>query len=230
MCLHSVYVHFTRLSHVLLVIHFTRSSLTLLVIHSTRSSHVALVTHSVCSPQCLCAHHNACVLTTMLVCSPQCLCAHRNACVLTTMLVCSPQCLCATDIRLRVEVESVGTPLTHSRYLRRHKGSYGPAIKAGQGSFPWQATPIPGLFTVGDSTFPGALGCWQPAMPAGLSSAAGSPPGLAGLSSAAGSRPCQHAFWGAGNLTFTAPLDSIFQCLCTSHKRMATVLSGNYPP
>ena len=81
MCLHSVYVHFTRLSHVLLVIHFTRSSLTLLVIHSTRSSHVALVTHSVCSPQCLCAHHNACVLTTMLVCSPQCLCAHRNACV-----------------------------------------------------------------------------------------------------------------------------------------------------
>ncbi len=73
----------------------------------------------------------------------------------------------------------VGTPLTHSRYLRRHRGSYGcgcplqpccpgraaimppsvhacsPAIKAGEGMFPGPITPIPGLYVAGDSTFPG---------------------------------------------------------------------------
>ena len=30
------------------------------------------------------------------------------------------------DIRQRCEVTMVGTPLTHKRFLRRHKGSYGP--------------------------------------------------------------------------------------------------------
>lgn len=30
----------------------------------------------------------------------------------------------------------VGTPLTHERFLRRHRGSYGPAIRAGEGLFP----------------------------------------------------------------------------------------------
>lgn len=53
------------------------------------------------------------------------------------------------------EVSLVGTPLTHSRYLRRDRGTYGPAIRAGQGNFPGSVSPIPGLYFCGDSTFPG---------------------------------------------------------------------------
>ena len=59
------------------------------------------------------------------------------------------------DIRSRAEVVEIGTPLTHQRYLRRHKGSYGPGIVAGQGMFPFPPTPVPGLLICGDSTFPG---------------------------------------------------------------------------
>jgi phytoene dehydrogenase-like protein len=59
------------------------------------------------------------------------------------------------DIRARTHVVRVGTPLTHRRFLRRYKGSYGPAIKAGEGSFPFPATPIKGLLVCGDSCFPG---------------------------------------------------------------------------
>ena len=59
------------------------------------------------------------------------------------------------DIRTRCEVTLVGTPLTHERYLRRHRGSYGPAISAADGFFPGPGTPIPGLMCCGDSTFPG---------------------------------------------------------------------------
>ncbi|NMF65895.1 phytoene desaturase family protein [Brasilonema octagenarum] len=59
------------------------------------------------------------------------------------------------DIRSRCDVTLVGTPLTHERYLRRHRGSYGPAIQAGIGFFPGSGTPIPGLLCCGDSTFPG---------------------------------------------------------------------------
>ncbi|HEY9877818.1 MAG TPA: NAD(P)/FAD-dependent oxidoreductase [Leptolyngbyaceae cyanobacterium] len=59
------------------------------------------------------------------------------------------------DVRSRVVLELIGTPLTHQRYLRRHQGTYGPAIAAGQGVFPGSATPIAGLFRVGDSTRPG---------------------------------------------------------------------------
>lgn len=59
------------------------------------------------------------------------------------------------DIRSRCEVTLVGTPLTHERFLRRHRGSYGPAIKAGVGIFPGPGTPLPGLLCCGDSTFPG---------------------------------------------------------------------------
>ncbi|GBF96586.1 carotene isomerase [Raphidocelis subcapitata] len=58
-------------------------------------------------------------------------------------------------IRARAEVTMVGTPLTHGRYLRRHRGSYGPAIRAGEGLFPGPSTPLPGLYACGDSTFPG---------------------------------------------------------------------------
>ena len=59
------------------------------------------------------------------------------------------------DIRERVVLELIGTPLTHARYLRRYRGTYGPAIAAGKGMFPSQNTPIKGLYRVGDSTTPG---------------------------------------------------------------------------
>ncbi len=59
------------------------------------------------------------------------------------------------DIHSRCEVTLVGTPLTHERFLRRHRGSYGPAIAAGKAMFPGANTPVPGLFCCGDSTFPG---------------------------------------------------------------------------
>lgn len=59
------------------------------------------------------------------------------------------------DIRSRCDVTLVGTPLTHERFLRRHRGSYGPAIRAGVGMFPGSGTPIKGLLCCGDSTFPG---------------------------------------------------------------------------
>ena len=59
------------------------------------------------------------------------------------------------DIRKRAKLVQVGTPLTHQRFLRRHRGSYGPAIKAGEGSFPFPGTPIKGLLLCGDSCFPG---------------------------------------------------------------------------
>ncbi len=59
------------------------------------------------------------------------------------------------DLRQRIVLELIGTPLTHAHYLRRYQGTYGPAIAAGQGSFPSCATPIAGLYRVGDSTMPG---------------------------------------------------------------------------
>ena len=59
------------------------------------------------------------------------------------------------DIRERVVLELIGTPLTHAHYLRRYQGTYGPAIAAGKGMFPSTHTPIQGLYRVGDSTIPG---------------------------------------------------------------------------
>jgi carotene isomerase len=59
------------------------------------------------------------------------------------------------DIRSRTVLELIGTPLTHAYYLRRHQGTYGPAIPAGKGMFPSCHTPIAGLYRVGDSTMPG---------------------------------------------------------------------------
>ena len=47
------------------------------------------------------------------------------------------------------------TPLTHQRFLNRHRGSYGPAIRAGEASFPFPGTPVDGLLVCGDSVFPG---------------------------------------------------------------------------
>lgn len=59
------------------------------------------------------------------------------------------------DIRQRVVLELIGTPLTHAYYLRRYQGTYGPAIAAGKAMFPSTHTPIRGLYRVGDSTMPG---------------------------------------------------------------------------
>ncbi|KAF6251044.1 hypothetical protein COO60DRAFT_1645535 [Scenedesmus sp. NREL 46B-D3] len=60
------------------------------------------------------------------------------------------------DIRDRTELSMVGTPLTHERFLRRHRGSYGPAISAsGKRTWPGTATPVPGLSVCGDSCMPG---------------------------------------------------------------------------
>lgn len=59
------------------------------------------------------------------------------------------------DIRARVKLKLVGTPLTHERYLHRSEGTYGPAIKAGEMTFPGPQTSIPGLLCCGDSTMPG---------------------------------------------------------------------------
>lgn len=59
------------------------------------------------------------------------------------------------DLRDRIVLELIGTPLTHARYLRRYQGTYGPAIAAHQGTFPSIRTPISGLYRVGDSTMPG---------------------------------------------------------------------------
>ncbi|MEM8610991.1 MAG: NAD(P)/FAD-dependent oxidoreductase [Cyanobacteria bacterium P01_H01_bin.105] len=59
------------------------------------------------------------------------------------------------DICDRITLKLIGTPLTHQRFLRRHQGTYGPAIAAGKGFFPGCKTPIKGLYRVGDSTLPG---------------------------------------------------------------------------
>ncbi|WP_346291727.1 NAD(P)/FAD-dependent oxidoreductase [Sphaerothrix gracilis] len=59
------------------------------------------------------------------------------------------------DVRDRCQITLVGTPLTHERFLRRHRGTYGPAIRAGEGLFPSAKTPLAGLLCCGDSTFPG---------------------------------------------------------------------------
>ncbi|CAG9460320.1 unnamed protein product [Pedinophyceae sp. YPF-701] len=56
------------------------------------------------------------------------------------------------DVRSRVEVELIGTPLTHERFTRRHRGTYGPAQSMG---LPGAKTPIEGLLVCGDSTQPG---------------------------------------------------------------------------
>ena len=59
------------------------------------------------------------------------------------------------DVRQRAKVTLVGSPLTHERFLRRDRGTYGAFIKAGAGQLPQGKTALPGLLCAGDSTFPG---------------------------------------------------------------------------
>ena len=54
--------------------------------------------------------------------------------------------------------QEVGTPRTHRRYLGRQDGTYGPIPRRklpGLWGMPFNRTAIPGLYCVGDSTFPG---------------------------------------------------------------------------
>ena len=59
------------------------------------------------------------------------------------------------NIRERAHIFKTGTPLTHQRFLRRYNGSYGPAIRAPDQSFPFPTTPVKNLLLCGDSCFPG---------------------------------------------------------------------------
>jgi len=65
------------------------------------------------------------------------------------------------DIRQRVEVEMVATPLTQARFVKRHEGTYGPGVDMtrvnlyGAALPPGPKTGIEGLYAVGDSTYPG---------------------------------------------------------------------------
>jgi len=62
----------------------------------------------------------------------------------------------APDVEDGRVVRQVGTPLTHARFLRRHRGNYGLALAAGGAmEFPKVTTPLPGFFRCGDSTTAG---------------------------------------------------------------------------
>lgn len=57
-----------------------------------------------------------------------------------------------------LDYQEVGTPRTHRRFLGRDGGTYGPIPRrqlAGLLGMPFNRTAIPGLYCVGDSTFPG---------------------------------------------------------------------------
>ena len=60
------------------------------------------------------------------------------------------------DIRQRAEVVLEGSHHTHARFLRRHQGTYGPAISARRSSFPGPTSwPITSLYSCGYSCMPG---------------------------------------------------------------------------
>jgi phytoene dehydrogenase-like protein len=60
------------------------------------------------------------------------------------------------DVRERAKLTLVGTPLTHERFLRRDRGTYGAFVRAGDGQLPGQAaSSVEGFYMCGDSTFPG---------------------------------------------------------------------------
>jgi prolycopene isomerase len=57
-----------------------------------------------------------------------------------------------------LDYQEVGTPRTHRRFLGRDDGTYGPVPRrklAGLLGMPFNRTAVPGLYCVGDSTFPG---------------------------------------------------------------------------
>ena len=61
-------------------------------------------------------------------------------------------------INVGLDFMEVGTPRTHRRFLGRADGSYGPIPRRklpGLLNMPFNRTAVPGLYCVGDSTFPG---------------------------------------------------------------------------
>lgn len=57
-----------------------------------------------------------------------------------------------------IDYQEVGTPRTHRRFLGRDDGTYGPIPRRkllGLLGMPFNRTAVPGLYCVGDSTFPG---------------------------------------------------------------------------
>lgn len=57
-----------------------------------------------------------------------------------------------------IDHQEVGTPRTHRRFLGRRDGTYGPIPRhrlPGLLTMPFNRTAVPGLYCVGDSTFPG---------------------------------------------------------------------------
>lgn len=62
------------------------------------------------------------------------------------------------DLDAGLDYLEVGTPRTHRRFLGRQDGTYGPIPRRklwGLLKMPFNRTAIPGLYCVGDSTFPG---------------------------------------------------------------------------
>ena len=62
------------------------------------------------------------------------------------------------DVRQRIVTELPASPITHERFNRRYRGTFGPAYRAGSGSkfpYPNDVVKLEGLSCVGDSAFPG---------------------------------------------------------------------------
>nr|ATQ36031.1 prolycopene isomerase-like3 [Sargassum fusiforme] len=59
------------------------------------------------------------------------------------------------DLESRLDVRLIGTPITHERFLRRDRGTYGVEVKAGRDTFAGPNTPLRGLVCTGDSVWPG---------------------------------------------------------------------------
>lgn len=62
------------------------------------------------------------------------------------------------DLSSHLDYQEVGTPRTHRRFLGRQDGTYGPIPQRklpGLLGMPFNRTAVPGLYCVGDSTFPG---------------------------------------------------------------------------
>ncbi len=62
------------------------------------------------------------------------------------------------DLEASIDFMEVGTPRSHRRFLNRNNGTYGPIPRRklmGLLGMPFNRTAIPGLYCVGDSTFPG---------------------------------------------------------------------------
>ena len=56
----------------------------------------------------------------------------------------------------RIMLDLAASPLTHARFNRRYKGTYGPALRAGEAKFPYpKDLGIKNLLCCGDSVFPG---------------------------------------------------------------------------